>query len=156
MRTVGITGHQKAPEVVWQTLADQLPSILGPPPFVGVSSLAVGADQEFARTVLRLGGDLIAIIPSSHYGTSFETAEQREQYQFLLKSAKHHEQLPFDRPNEDAYLEAGRRVVALSDSLVAVWDGQPAKGKGGTADIVDYARHLGKRVMVIWPHGVTR
>ena len=29
-------------------------------------------------------------------------------------------------------------VVDLTDIVLAVWDGQPAKGKGGTADVVAY------------------
>jgi hypothetical protein len=41
--------------------------------------------------------------------------------------------------DEDAYMAAGRRVVELSDVMIAVWDAKPAKGKGGTADIVAYA-----------------
>src|SRR5271165_2228772 len=37
--------------------------------------------------------------------------------------------------DEDAYMAAGRRVVDLSDVMIAVWIAKPAKGKGGTADI---------------------
>jgi len=37
--------------------------------------------------------------------------------------------------DEDAYMAAGRRVVDLSDVMIAVWNAKPAKGKGGTADI---------------------
>jgi hypothetical protein len=40
--------------------------------------------------------------------------------------------------------------------LVAVWDGQPAAGKGGTADIVDYARRHGIEVRIVWPPGTSR
>ena len=38
----------------------------------------------------------------------------------------------------------GRYVLDRCDVLVAVWDGQPARGRGGTADIVAMARHCGK------------
>ena len=40
--------------------------------------------------------------------------------------------------------------------LVAVWDGQPARGLGGTADVVAYARQRGVPMEVIWPQGATR
>ena len=40
-------------------------------------------------------------------------------------------------------------TVNGADVLIAVWDGQPARGKGGTADVVDYAKSLGKPLVVI-------
>jgi hypothetical protein len=39
-------------------------------------------------------------------------------------------------------------VADQCDALVAVWDGQPARGRGGTADIVAYARK--KRRPLAW------
>jgi hypothetical protein len=40
---------------------------------------------------------------------------------------------------EDAYARAGHAIVDASDVLVALWDGKPARGRGGTAEIVQYA-----------------
>jgi len=37
-----------------------------------------------------------------------------------------------------------------------VWDGQPARAYGGTADVVAYAREHGTPVRVIWPPGAER
>ncbi|MEO5877101.1 MAG: hypothetical protein ABIQ26_19070, partial [Streptosporangiaceae bacterium] len=59
-------------------------------------------------------------------------------------------------PTDEAYLVAGHRVVKRSDLLLAVWDGRPAGGLGGTADIVAYARDRGTEVGVIWPPGARR
>lgn len=106
--------------------------------------------------VLTLGGNLCAVIPCHDYVSSFETAEQRVHFESLLARARSIEQLDYPEPSEDAYHAAGHRVVDLSDKVVAVWDGRPANGKGGTADIVGYARSLGKRVIVIWPTGAVR
>lgn len=39
-----------------------------------------------------------------------------------------------------AYEACGRHVVDHSDALLAVWDGEPSAGRGGTGDIVAYAR----------------
>ena len=47
-------------------------------------------------------------------------------------------------------------MVDTSRVLVAVWDGQSARGLGGTADVVAYARERGKPVTVIWPEGASR
>ena len=40
-------------------------------------------------------------------------------------------------------LQQASRVVELSDIVLAVWNGKPAKGKGGTADVVAYAIRRG-------------
>jgi hypothetical protein len=54
-------------------------------------------------------------------------------------------------------MDGGRAVGDRSNVLVAVWDGQPARGLGGTADVVvAYARERGVLVQVIWPEGATR
>ncbi len=47
---------------------------------------------------------------------------------------------------EDAYERCGRRVVDECDVLIALWDGQPALGRGGAAEIVEYARCFGRRL----------
>ncbi|MGD1032644.1 MAG: hypothetical protein ABSA05_16060, partial [Opitutaceae bacterium] len=50
---------------------------------------------------------------------------------------------------EDAYLDAGMETVHGADIVLAVWDGEPARGKGGTADIIAYARDLGRPLLII-------
>ena len=54
-----------------------------------------------------------------------------------------------------AFFEAGKRVVDESDWLVAVWDGQPARGLGEPLH-PSYAERRGKSVEVVWPTGLTR
>ncbi len=122
---------------------------------VGVSCLAGGPDQLFARIVLELGGTLVVVVPAAHYRNGLDPDEQVG-YDELLARAKHTERLPFVASTEQAHLAAGQAVVDQSDQLVAVWDGQPARGLGGTADIVGYARQQGVPVTVVWPEGATR
>lgn len=50
----------------------------------------------------------------------------------------------------------GYRDVGLSDELLAVWDGRPAWGFGGTADVVAYAERTGTPVRILWPEGARR
>jgi len=59
--------------------------------------------------------------------------------------------MPFDDPSETAFWEAGKRVVETSDYMIAVWNGLPAKGLGGTADIVRFCVTSGKRVVHVNP-----
>ena len=47
-------------------------------------------------------------------------------------------------------------LVGPVDELLAVWDGKPARGYGGTADVVAYAERNGVPVRVLWPEGATR
>ena len=47
-------------------------------------------------------------------------------------------------------------MLEHADALLAVWDGQPARGYGGTADVVEIARQTGTRAIVIWPDGARR
>lgn len=156
MTSYGISGHQNAPQMVWELLATRLPDILGGPPFIGVSSLAAGADQRFAEAVVHLGGELHVVLPGGNYESSFGSEDSRDRFKRLLTEATEVEQLDYPEPSEEAYLAAGKRVVDLCDVLLAVWDGLPSHGIGGTADVVEYARQVGRRVEVIWPEGVRR
>jgi len=47
------------------------------------------------------------------------------------------------------------RVVDLADLLIAVWDGKPARGPGGTADVVAYAASAGKPYVWLDPIRLT-
>jgi hypothetical protein len=47
-------------------------------------------------------------------------------------------------------------MIDAADKLYAVWDGEPARSYGGTADVVAYARERGTPVLVIWPDGAQR
>ncbi len=156
MSRVGITGHQDLTPTVAEFVAGQLRRVLGAhEKLIGITSLAVGADQLFARTVLALGGTLEVIVPAATYRATFTSREDLAAYEALLARATI-TTLPFIEPSEEAFLAAGQEVARRSDSLIAVWDGRPAHGTGGTADIVAYAKSLGVPVLVIWPKGEQR
>jgi hypothetical protein len=120
--------------------------------------LGPGADQLFARVVLALGGTLHVVQPTTgmQYRASFEDASARRGYDELYGQASHIEALEHTESTEQAHMDAGKVVVDRSSVLVAVWDGQPSRGLGGTADVVRYARERGVPVEVIWPEGATR
>jgi hypothetical protein len=122
---------------------------------VGISSLARGADQLFADIVLDRGGHLVGVVPCEKYEETFPNPVDLEKYRQLLKKADQIIQLDHIEPTEDAFWEAGKRVVGMSDILIAVWDGKPG-GKGGTADVVAYAESISKPVTVVWIEGLSR
>lgn len=151
---VGITGHQRlAGASGWDWVRGELAAVLESDagPLVGVSSLAAGADQIFADLVLRQGGALEVIIPFPGYAENFTDEGDRREYERLLRAASVVETLRRDGSDEEAYMEAGRRVVDSSDLLVAVWDGRPASGLGGTADVVEYAARREKKILHLNP-----
>lgn len=149
---IGITGHQRLDDPgAWRWVAKVIREELerASPPLVGVTSLAIGADQLLARLVLEQGGAIHAVLPFADIERSF-SPEALSAYRQLVEQSTV-EVLVTPGTDEDAYLAAGHRVVDLSDVVLAVWNGRPAKGKGGTADVVAYAMRSGKPLNHIDP-----
>jgi hypothetical protein len=138
---LGETGHQDLTNAAgWRYLRSRLTSLLEtlPRPHIGVTSLAVGADQLFARQILRSGGELHAVIPFPEYESRF-LGDSRARYGRLLSKAAVVVVLPRSGSDEECYLAAGQYIVDHCECLIAIWDGRPARGLGGTADVVAYA-----------------
>lgn len=157
LTVIGVTGHQVVPDDALPYVVDGVRKTIGEcdPPLRVVTSLAAGADQLVAREVLRSGGRLDAIVPAAVYEATF-AADDLRSFEELVSCAESVTRLDFPEPSEQAYWKAGQMIVDRCDVLIAVWDGQPARGLGGTADVVRYARQEGKDVRVVWPQGLTR
>jgi hypothetical protein len=152
MTRIGITGHQRLTGVdAWTWVAGVVDVELGgvAPPLVGITSLAIGTDQLIARLVLKRGGTLHVVLPFADIERSFAPADVSAYRELVVQSTV--EVLDAPGTDEDAYLAAGMRVVELSDILLAVWDGKPAQGKGGTADVVSYAISRGVPLIHVDP-----
>lgn len=152
MTQIGVTGHQRLDDpAAWSWVEEavglELDTATGP--LVVVTSLAIGADQLVARLGASRGAMVYAVLPFAGIERTF-AAEDLSEYRQLASQASI-EILQTPGTDEDAYLAAGRRVVELSDVMIAVWDAKPAKGKGGTADIVAYAVESGVPVVHINP-----
>ena len=155
---LGVTGHQVIPNDAREMVVGAIREILSAAdtPLSARTSLAAGADQLFATELLRTGGCLHVVVPSGNYEETFTTGEDLALYRSLLEAADTVTRLDFEQPSEAAFLAAGKVVVDNCEVLVAVWDGEPARGLGGTADIVRYAQETGKAVIVVWPDGMGR
>ena len=157
MTRVGVTGHRDLPEPTCKLVSAALATHLARFDSIdGVSSLAEGADQIFAEQVVRAGGALTAVVPSAHYGRSFQTTDGNATYRRLRALAREVIELPFSSPSEEAHWAAGQRVVGLAEVLLAVWDGTPSRGLGGTAEVVAFAGQRGVPTTVVWPPGARR
>lgn len=155
---IGVTGHQDIPPGALDYVVRGIDTALDEwlADLVGVSSLAAGADQIFAASVLKRGGRLDVVLPCRQYRKTFSRLQDVKNFEALLARASTVERLEFDEPSNEAYRAAGRRVVESSELVLAIWDGQPARGAGGTADIVNYAESLGRPLKIVWPDGVGR
>jgi hypothetical protein len=153
---VGFTGHRKlgdpvrADAYIGKALSDLQQQ--APGEWIGVSSVAMGSDVLFARRLLALGIEWQALLPLPP--TDFQkdfTAEQWPEVEALLAQAESITALGGEAEREEAYLDCGIETINACDVVIALWDGEPARGRGGTADIVTYARELGRPLIVIDP-----
>ncbi|MFJ1532577.1 hypothetical protein ACIOFV_29885 [Streptomyces mirabilis] len=155
---VGITGHRGLSRDVEQQVRRLLEGAvceLDAAELVGVSCIADGPDAWFAEAVLRHGGALEVVVPTeqyreglpeSHWPVYDELTRRAAQVQHTGKAAS----------DSDAHMVGSEILVGLAEELFAVWDGKPAWGYGGTADVVSYAERNGVPVRVLWPEGATR
>ncbi|MFI7544426.1 hypothetical protein [Actinoplanes sp. NPDC049599] len=153
----GVTGHRiLPPSIVDRAVAHWNRVLPAGAQLYGVSNLADGADQLFAAHVLAAGGTLEVVLPCEGYAGSLFADDSRERFEDLRRAAAIVTTMPFPEPSEQAFLAAGQALVDRCDHLFAVWDGRPARGVGGTADVVTYARDRGRPVTVLWVDGVLR
>jgi hypothetical protein len=155
---IAITGHRGLPaeteRLVDRAIREQLAAYAGRD-LTGVSNLADGADQLFAQAVLDAGGQLEVIIPAARYRDDLPESAHAT-YDALLSQASSVHRLDRIESTEDAHMEASTAMLDRAEHLFAVWDGRPARGYGGTADVVAEARNRGIPVTVIWPEGASR
>jgi hypothetical protein len=157
MRRIAISGHRGLPGPTADLVDKAIRAAVAEhgPDVTGLSCLADGADQIFARAVTDLGGRLEVVVPASKYRAALPE-QARPGYDELIAHAAAVHRMPFTESTSQAYMEAGKAMVDQADELYAVWDGLPARAYGGTADVVAYAREHGMPVRVIWPHGAER
>lgn len=159
MSTIGVTGHSNLTEptrrLVYAAIRAELDT-RGGSAVRGVTCLARGADQVFAQVIVDLGGELEVVLPAEDYRDNVVKAENLAAFDRLLGAASTVTMMKFPTSNRDAYVAAGEEVLTRSDALIAVWDGAPPDGRGGTADVVEHAQSRGLPVVVVWPEGSSR
>lgn len=122
-----------------------------------ISPLAEGADRLAANAALQNGCTLEALLPmpKDEYEKDFVTQESRREFDNLLAKAHRitvvkNGKVPLDVDyRSNAYLNVGTETVNRCDILIALWDGKPSRGTGGTADIVALALKQNKPVFIV-------
>lgn len=173
---VGVSGHRALPDAdlaalgvaargVFAAIADEMRKLHaadqagGAPLFRPdapllrcICGLAEGADAILAEAALAEGWTLAVSLPfaASAFETDFTTEAARQRFALLLARAESVCALDGDRARgAEPYTAVGEQVVEQSDLLLAVWDGLPARGPGGTGDVVLLARRQGVPVAVL-------
>ncbi len=132
-----------------------------PATVVMVSALAEGSDRIAAKAALDRGMPLDALLPCPRefYEQTFSNDASRAEFASLIARTRTRAILPFPArtraPSQPdlarAYEAAGLSLLARADILLAVWDGQSARGRGGTGDIVEAAARRGAPIVVVDP-----
>jgi hypothetical protein len=151
--TLGVTGHRVLPggAALGERVDGAIDALADGRRVHLLTSLAEGADRLVAHRVLaRAGGTIEAILPLAvdDYEDDFADPPSRAEFRDLLDRAGATEVVTAPTRTA-AYEAAGFAVVERSEALVALWDGRPARGRGGTADVVAHARRLGHPVQVV-------
>lgn len=156
MFTIGVSGHRNLSNL--NALSIDIDEVLNviqasykPKSLQIMSSLAEGADRLVVRRAMEnLSGKLIVPLPlkTSDYMLDFESALSKAEFKILLEKADQVIELPTESTRETCYQAAGIYVLDHSDVLIAVWDGAPSRGIGGTGDIVTEARR--REMPIAW------
>lgn len=166
---IGVTGHKTLKnEVVLRqsvkkvlSLIDEILSINLKHTryiFSVISPLAEGADRLVAGEVIDREVstgideqvlDVVLPLPLDEYMQDFKTEGSKKEFKAFISKAKSVITLENASSRDAAYENVGHYVVDNCDFLIAIWDEKTAAGKGGTAEIVEYARNVGKHIFRI-------
>ncbi|NYT05590.1 MAG: hypothetical protein GKC04_04355 [Methanomicrobiales archaeon] len=163
---IGVTGQRtladelQIRDAIRQVLS-RLDQILHDTPhrYIAISSLSEGSDRVLADEVLLWpsGGTadaaelhLLLPVDVGTYLDECSTHASRESCRLLLdRSASVDVVAGEERERESVCEEIGHLIVQYCDVLVAIWDGKPAISRGGTAEMVKYARIVGRTLFWI-------
>lgn len=129
---------------------------------VMLSALAEGSDRLLLEPwLVDPDVELVVVLPMprAEYAGDFRSAGSRAEFDRLMARAAHVVELAGRRADGAAYEAVGRALVSACDVLVAVWDGEPPRGPGGTGAVVAESRKLRRplawiRVRESAPRGV--
>ena len=153
MTRIAVSGHRNlAPEVTTLVEGALRAELAGEDPagLLGLTCLAHGADQIFARAVLKAGGAIEAYVPAVRYPDGLPPGA-RPAFEELLGRAVVVHRLKREELTRTAHWTTSVEMLRSAQRLIAVWDGEPEADLSCTQDVVARARRLGVPVTVIRP-----
>ena len=157
--SIGAVGHRYLPverldllRAISRALSDLAGGCAGEPGGVELLvSVAEGADRLFIEAAASLGIPYTCVLPCSPscFERDFVSPHSVMEFRRLLGGARRIVQ-PEDEPAErvTGYLWVNHYILDRADALIAVWDGYPANGPGGTGESIEDAAE--RRIPVIW------
>lgn len=141
-----------------------------------VSGLAEGADRLGAQAAITLKQtanaagsafelDIAVPFPVDVYKQDFKAEQSKSEFDTLLKHGRYALILPGERgrlgdsgqqaANREnrSYEDAGLTLLNQSDIILAVWDGKPGAGRGGTRELLDVAARAGTPIIHVDAQG---
>lgn len=164
IKKIGVTGHRDIEET--DELKNRVETVLSNLGLAEeceiITALADGADMfvteiaiEKHSEKLKVKVNVILPYEKDQYIKSINK-NNRERFEFLLaknSEARTCEWIGCAENEEDQKKEqyelCGRKIVNECDVLIALYDGEESRGKGGTAEIVEYAREKKRIVKII-------
>jgi hypothetical protein len=122
-----------------------------------ISMLAEGADLVGMQAALDCGAELMGVLPfdEQSYREGFAGGQSRVVFDNVLSKLSSIVVLGGIVGDDASYELANSEILDQSDVVIAVWDGDPARGPGGTGDVVHDALERGLPVIVISPQSET-
>ncbi len=135
---IGFTGHRKLPDdaksrgairKVLLEWIDKVPGVV-----YGVTSAAAGGDLLFAETCIELNLPIRVFLPlpKERFREDLDAADWNRA-ECVFKNALSVEVTGAGEKLSERYYECGIETVQQSRLLIALWDGEPSQGLGGTA-----------------------
>lgn len=158
---IGISGHRNLVEpdklmIGISAAFSQIATIYSAKDWLIYSSLAEGADCMIAQYVLEhsLAKLIVPLpLPENGYLDDFSSPKAKKLFRELFQKADQVIELYPQSDKDSSYLASGEYIVDNSDIFITVWDGQPARGKGGTGDIINLVRKKQLPLAWIWAGG---
>jgi len=156
--SIGVTGHRSLSDIdTISILVDEalnkIVTAFGERSLQIISPLAKGADRLVVwRAFSNYDTQLVVPLPLalSEYLLDFPSETSQTEFLTLLAKAEQVIELPYAGSREACYQSAGMFVLNHCDVLIAIWNGMPAGGVGGTGEIVSEARN--RRLPIAWVH----
>jgi len=152
---VAVTGHRKGIDsAVYKRLFSYLDDYLKESEVTInkiISPLADGADSVVAKEMIkRYGAELIVALPFELEEYK-KTISNQDEFLSLLAMAKSSIRVSSleEGSMEYGYMMVGEYVVDSCDLLIVLWNGDSSNGLGGTADVFEYAKMIGREYIYI-------
>lgn len=146
---VGFAGHRvvadraAAKKAISQELETVRSTVSGE--LVGISSAASGADLLFLDACREAGVRTVVVLPfpKQRFAADFEDPAEWQNACRHMDEAWWCEVAPGGEGTPAAYHVVAREILEVADRMVFLWDGQPDRGIGGTAETVREAKERG-------------